>query len=676
MSNAPERARAARRFLPAALIVGAALLAYAPALRAGFVWDDDVFLTENPLIRAPDGLYRFWFTTAPPDYFPLTSSMLWFEWRLWGPNATGYHLVNMLLHAASAVLLWRVLLRLRISGAWLAGLLFALHPVAVESVAWITERKNTLPMVFYLGSILAYLRFEDSATDAGAQSEDAAGTTHRIPHSGLCARRYLLSLALFLLALLAKTSVVMLPAVLLLLAWWRRGKVAGRDLLRTVPFFALSLALGLVTVWYQYHSDIGGEAVRTDSLAARAASAGWAVWFYLYKALLPVNLCFCYPRWTTSASLGAFVPGLLFIAILLLFARFRRSWGRPFLFALVYFLLALLPVLGFLNIYFMRYSLVADHWQYPALIGVVALAAGWLGWVMERPGGRRTIATAVAGALVLACAVLTFRQTRIYHDEETLWRDTLAKNPKAWIAYGNLAGLLVRKAMMPGADSASLFDEAERCCEEALALQPRQAEAYGHRALLRLARGEGDAAMQDYDRVVELNPSSESYYDRAEAAARLGRLQQAVDDYGRAIRLRPTYARAYGNRALAFMQLAAAQTGQAQEEARRRAFDDFDKAVALQPDYALAFFNRGNAWIEIQRPGEAIADYTRAIAINPAYAAAYLNRAIARYTLKDYARALSDVRAAQRCGGHPHPELLRILSDAAGRSNSSPSTTP
>ncbi len=662
MSMDPERTRAARRFLPAALIVGAALLAYWPVFRAGFVWDDDKFLTENPLIRASDGLRRFWFTAEPPDYFPLTSSMLWFEWRLWGPHAFGYHVVNVLLHAASAVLLWRALLRLKVPGAWLAGLLFAVHPVAVESVAWITERKNTLPMVFYLASILAFLRFEDGCShhDDSFHHDDTTSTTHGTP-------LYLLSLVLFLLALLAKTSVVMLPAVLLLCAWWRRGKVAARDLLRTVPFFALALALGLVTVWFQYHSDIAGEVVRTDSLAARAAGAGWAIWFYLYKALLPVNLCFCYPRWTTSASLPAFVPGLLFLVMLLLFAAFRRIWGRPLLFALGYFALALLPVLGFLNIYFMRYSLVADHWQYTALIGVVSLVAGLLAWVMERPGLWRTVAKAAAGALVVACAALTFRQTLIYHDEETLWRDTLSKNPKAWMAYGNLAGLLVRKATPPGADSAALLDEAERCCEQAVALQPRQAEAYAHRALLRLARGRGAAAMQDYGKVVELDPSPEAYYDRAEAAASLGRLQQAVDDYGQAIRLRPAFAQAYGNRALAFMQLAAWQAGQAQADSRRRAFDDFDKAVALQPGYALAFYNRGNAWMEIQRPAEAIADYTRAIAINPGYAAAYLNRAIACYTVKDYARALSDARAAERCGGRPHPELLRILSEAAGR---------
>ena len=299
----------------------------------------------------------------------------------------------------------------------------------------------------------------------------------------------------------------------------------------------------------------------------------------------------------------------------------------------------------------MRYSLVADHWQYTALIGVVALAAGLLAWVMERPGRLRTVAMAAAGALVLACAALTFRQTLIYHDEETLWRDTLAKNPKAWIAYGNLAGLLVQKAAAPGADSAALLDEAERCCEEALALQPQQAESYAHRALVRLALGQGEAAMQDYDKVIELNPTPSRTTTAPWPPRAWAGCSRPLTTTGRRSGCGRVIAQAYGNRALAFMQLAAAQTGQAQAELRRRAFEDFDKAVALEPDYALAIFNRGNAWMEIERPAEAIADYTRAIAINPDYAAAYLNRAIAYYTVKDYARALSDARSAEHSAG-------------------------
>jgi hypothetical protein len=260
--------------LLAAALVAITFLAYLPAMRGGFIWNDDTFLTRNPLIKTPDGLRRLWFTTDPPDYFPLTSTSLWLEWRLWGMNPAGYHVVNVLLHAVSAVLLWRVLKRLNAPGAWLAGLIFAVHPVNVESVAWITERKNTLAMVLYMASLLAYLKFD----------EDGAPRT------------YALALGLFLLALLAKTSVIMLPAVLLLCAWWRRGGIERKDILRAIPFAALSGALALVTVWYQYHRAIAAEVVRTDGFLARTAGAGWAAWFYLYKALLPAKLCFVYPR--------------------------------------------------------------------------------------------------------------------------------------------------------------------------------------------------------------------------------------------------------------------------------------------------------------------------------------------------------------------------------------------
>jgi len=555
-----ERPRAARQFLLAALIVAVALLAYAPVLRAGFIWDDDAFLTENPFIHARDGLYRFWFTTAPPDYFPLTSSMLWLEWRLWGPNATGYHLVNVLLHAASAVLLWRVLLRLGVPGAWLAGLLFAVHPVAVESVAWITERKNTLAMVLYLASILTYLRFEDVPV-AGEPEENLsapAAARSGTPPSGL--RLYIFSLVLFLLALLAKTSVVMLPAVLLGCAWWRRGRVAVRDLLRVLPFAAVSAALGLVTVWYQYHNAIAGHVVRSSGLAARAAGAGWAAWFYLYKALLPMNLCFVYPRWTTSASLLAFVPGFLFLAMLFLFAGFRRGWGRPFLFALGYFLSALLPVLGFVNISFMYYSLVADRWQYTALIGVVSLVAGLLARLLERPGAWRTIAMAVSAALVLACAGLTFRQTHIYHDQETLWRATSAKNPTAWIAYTNLGGLLVRKAMAPGADSVALLDEAGRCCDEALreldqamAPKPYYAAAYVNRGNVHAAARRYAEAVRDYNQAIAFKPDDiVAYYNRGNIYAAAKRYAEAIGDYTRAVEINPGYTGAYLKRAIAY----------------------------------------------------------------------------------------------------------------------------
>jgi tetratricopeptide (TPR) repeat protein len=719
MSKAPERPRAARLFLPAALIVGAVLLAYAPVLRAGFIWDDDKFLTENPLIHAPDGLYRFWFTTAPPDYFPLTSSMLWFEWRLWGPNATGYHLVNVLLHAASAVLLWRVLLRLKVPGAWLAGLLFALHPVAVESVAWITERKNTLPMVFYLGSILAYLRFEDAATDAG-------------PHPALRARRYLLSLVLFLLALLAKTSVVMLPVVLLLLAWWRRGKVARRDLLRTVPFFALSLTLGLVTVWFQWHNAIGQEMIRTEGAASRIAGAGWIVWFYLYKVLLPAGLCASYPRWEVDgSSLPCFLPLALLAAATVLLGAGRKRWGSGPPVAGAYFVVTLLPVLGFVQMTFMELSLVADHLQYAAMPGILALAAGLLACVMERPGRRRTVAMAVAGALVVACAALTFRRTLVYHDEETLWRDTLAKNPKAWIARVNLGYVLARKAMAPGADRTSLLAEAEQCREEAIreldraiALKPDDAQAYLDRGNLQVdarryaeairdygqaialkpdytaawcnrgncyssagrpdealrdldraialkpdfaqayvSRGSIHAAgkryaeaMRDYDRAIALKPDyPEAWFRRGSLFARTGRTEEALRDLDRAIELKPDSAEAYVNRGIIY----------AAEKRYPEALSDYDQAISCNPRAAEAWYNRANAYLAIGQPAEAIRDLDRAIELQPRDADAYYNRAIARHRIKQDREALADLLKARQLGGRVPEELLRSLGASA-----------
>ena len=535
MSQVPERPRAARRFLPAALIIVAALLAYWPVFHAGFIWDDDKFLTENPLIHAPDGLYRFWFTAEPPDYFPLTSSMLWFEWRLWGPNAFGYHLVNVLLHAASAVMLWRVLLRLKVPGAWLAGLLFAVHPVAVESVAWITERKNTLPMVFYLASILAYLRFED-----GCSHHD--DTTDGNP-------QYLFSLGLFLLALLAKTSVVMLPAVLLLCAWWRRGRISLRDLARSLPFFALSLALGCVTVWFQLHKAIAvGEIVRPEGFFSRVAAAGWIAWFYLCKVLLPAGLCVIYPRWDVSgSSVLAFLPLALLIAGLAWLWTRRKSWGRAPLFAAAYFLVSLLPVLGFVDTSFMENSLVADHLQYVAMIGVIAFAAGMLARLAGAKGAGAPMGLLAAAGCVLVLGSLTWTRAALYGDARNMWRDNVTKNPSAWLAWNNLGWTC---------HSAGDDEEAVEDFSRAIALKPNFAQALSNRGGVYAILGKLDLAMDDCNRAVALLPKvARVRINRGNIFFQTHRLSEAIADYDEAIRLNPNFADAYANRARAWLEL-------------------------------------------------------------------------------------------------------------------------
>ena len=310
MTNAWRSPRAG-----AALIILLTVLAYLPALRAGFVFDDYPLILDNRMVKAHDGLHRFWFTTQAPDYYPLTWSLWWAEWRLWGPHPFGYHAVNVLLHAANALLIWMVLRRLKIPGSVAGGLVFALHPVNVATVAWISEQKNTLSMLFYLIAILLYLRFDDEA---------------RWPRSERGWRWYGLSLAAFLLALFSKTAVVMLPVVLLGCLWWRRNRIRWKDLLYTLPFFALSLIFGLVTIWFQHNRALEGHVVQTVGFASRLATAGWVPWFYVYKTLLPFDLTVVYPKWQIDASHWlSYVPGVILIALLALFWWKRKTWwGR------------------------------------------------------------------------------------------------------------------------------------------------------------------------------------------------------------------------------------------------------------------------------------------------------------------------------------------------------------
>ncbi len=545
--DAAKPAATQRQFLLATLIVVVTLLVYIPAMRGGFFWDDHSFLLRSALIQAPDGLRRFWLTTEAQDYFPLTSTLLWVEWRLWGTSAAGYHVVNVLLHAAAAVLVWRVLRRLNVPGAWLAGILFAVHPVAAASAAWITEGKNTLPMALCLLAVLAYLTYEERADEPSGAAGRAMGW-------------YALALGLFLLALLAKTSVVMLPAILLLCAGWRRGRISKKDLLRTLPFFALSLGLGVVTVWFQKHNVIGALAVRPEGIGSRLAAAGWMGWFYLFKLLLPAGLCVIYPRWEVNGtSFLAFAPLALLAVGLALFWLRRGNWGRAPLFALACFLIMLLPVFGFVDMAFMRFSLVADHFQYAAMIGAVAFAAALLDRAATGAGWRGWAGKLAAAGCVALLACLTWRRAGLYGDEERLWKDNLAKNPApiaARLAWRHLGDTYVRAGR----------------CEEAL---------------------------DSFDHAIALEPeSSEAYYDRAAVYSALGRYASAIGDYGKVIVLNPKSAAAYNNRGIAY----------AAGHQMREAIRDFEQAMALDPRSPLPYFNRAAAYFDLHEYDKARSD--------------------------------------------------------------------
>ncbi|MGO8702856.1 MAG: tetratricopeptide repeat protein [Candidatus Brocadiia bacterium] len=635
---------ARRLLLLAAAIAAIAFAVYIPALRGGFAWDDSVQVTDNPLIKDPHGLRRLWFGTEAMDYFPLTLATHWLEWRLWGLRAAGYHAFNVLLHAISAVLIWRVLRQLKVPGVWLAGALFAVHPVAADSVAWISERKNTLSMALYLASLLAWLRFDDG----GSHHDDTTSTTDGISHSALRTPQYLLSLVLFLLALLAKTSVVILPFVLLLCAWRRRGCISRRDIVRSVPYFALAAALGLVTLWFQRHNAIHGMTVRSEGAASRLAASGWIAWFYLYKLLLPAGLCAIYPRWKVDgASVAAYLPlALLAAGLIWLWIR-RKSSDRAPLFAAAYFLLALLPVLGIVNMLFMGLSLVADHFQYLAMIGVIAFAAAVLARAASARGwaGRAGVAASVGCVAVLG--VLTWNRAGLYGDEERLWQDNLTKNPSA-VVY-NALGVARSYAGRP--------EQALESFDAAIRLKPELAEAFVNRAAALDALGRMQEAVRDYDQALKLRPQDAATYNgRGNALTRMNRADDALKDYDTAIALRPRYGLAYYNR------------GNIRFNAGRLdlALADYDQAINLMPEYARAWNNRATVLAQLGRGDDALRDFSQALALDPTNAGAWRNRALLYAERKEYAKALADVRMFEKLGGHPDPDFVKRLNQAVG----------
>jgi tetratricopeptide (TPR) repeat protein len=591
--------RDSRRFwLLAASLAAITLLAYLPALRAGFVWDDDSFLTLNPLIRAPDGLHRFWFTTQAADYWPVTSSTLWLEWRLWGMNPAGYHATNVALHLVEVVMLWAILRRLGLPGAYLAALLFAVHPVNVESVTWIAQRKNLIAMFFYLASIACFLRTRWGAPDSGPPAR-ASGVADPV--------WYGLSLGAFILAMLSKGSVAPLPLVLLGLIAWRR-RLTLRDAARSAPFFAVAAGLAVVNVWFQTHGS--AVIIRSATAAQRILGAGAVVWFYLGKALWPANLIFVYPQWRIApGDWRWWLPGMAFSRSSSAARDGRPRFFRAAFFAWAYFCVMLIPVMGFADIAFMEYSLVANHYQHLAIIGVAGLAAA--GWSRWRDRQARAAMAAAVGVVAILGA-LTWRENRSYRDLETLYRTTLAKNPDSWVAEGNLGSLLAGSGRLP---------EAIPHFIAALRLKPDYPQARVSLGSALARAGRLPEALGQFAEAVRLRPDfAEARYNYGLALNALGRRGEALGQFGEAVRFKP-------DNALAQFQfgLALAGAGRLPEAA-----DHLAEAVRLQPDFAEAQNDLGVALAQTGRADEAAVHFAEALRLKPDYAQARANLAAIR----------------------------------------------
>lgn len=588
-------------------VVALTVVSYGPAITAGFIWDDDDYVTENPLLHDADGLRRIWTTTETPQYYPLVFTTFWAEYQLWGNNPAGYHLVNILLHALNAFLIGQILWTLGVRGAWWVALVFAAHPVHVESVAWITERKNVLSALFYLLAFVAYLDFDRSGRR----------------------RFYALALITFLAAMLSKTVAASFPFALGLALLWQHKGIGRSDLLRLVPFLVLAVTLPLITV--QMEGSMV-ETVLADfdfSWFQRFSIAGHALLFYPLKILFPYPLTFNYPRWEMDAGILALGwPIVLALAVAAVVAASWRRGHHGFVLAAAFYVVTISPALGFLDVYPFRYSFVADHFQYMASIGVLILVVQGVAMWVDRAGPKlgvpaARLGTGVGIVSVILLSAMTWNQARAYRDLPTLWKHTIERNPDSWLAHNNL-GLLYYEE--------ENHEAALEHLDRAIASKPRSVESYTARGLVHAKLGDTDRAVADFDRAVELDPAyPQARLNRGNFYLDIGRYQQAIVDLALFAEGNPDYLPAL--RSLARARSAAGL--------HARALVDFDVIVSRSPDHE-AFLNRGVARINAGRHEEAVEDLSRAIALNPGSADAHANRAFALVRLQRPDSALAD----------------------------------
>lgn len=603
--------------LAAAALVALAFLAYLPALSAGFVWDD-VVVADNELLGSWRGLLRIWIEPSAQEweahYWPLTYTSFWIEHRLFGVSAAVHHATNVALHALNGVLAWWVLRRLGARGACVAAALFAVHPVHVESVAWIVERKDVLSCAFFLAALGAYLRYDERRGGPGARASWA------------------LAALAFTAAMLSKSVAIAFPVAALLCVWWRRGRLGRAELLPLVPLFALAAGIAFLDVRFAS----GRDPESFDfTLLERAALAGRAVWTYLAKLAWPAELAVSYPRWEVGTGLRLLWPASVAAVLAGLWLARRRVGRAPFALAFFY-AFALGPTLGFFDYYFLLYSFVADRFQYLAslapLVGVAALGA----LVVERAPLEPVPRRAVAGVLTLLVLVpLTWRchrQAAVWRDDETLFRATLEVHPGAWMAWTNLGNafesagrheealeahrrsLEIRPDHAEGHYNLSLslnslgrHEEALASLERALELQPLYPKALNNVGFTLDQLERHDEAAQSYLRALELDPDNyEALYNLGNALGALERYEEAVEVFARAEAADPgsldaPYMRAYCLQSL---------------ERHAEALELYLEVLERDPDYGYGHNNIGYCYEQLGRWSEALEWYERALALS------------------------------------------------------------
>lgn len=605
-----------------AVMVAMVVVAFSPAFNAGWIWDDDEYVTENHLLPARDGLWRIWFTMdSPSQYFPLVYTMFRIEHSIWRLHPTGYHTVNILMHAANALLIWLLLARLAIPGAWLAAAIWALHPVQVESVAWVTERKNVLSTFFYVLCLLNWNAFLDRPDRSR--------------------RHYALAVLTCALALFAKTTAATIPAVLLIVAWWKRRPIDRTRILQVVPFLVISFLMGLLTMWWEkVHQGTSGEMFHFTPVE-RLLIMSRAAWFYLEKLILPRQLAFSYPKWDINPSDPIqYLPVVALIAAVVVL-WLKRGAARGLVGAGLFFFLVAAPMLGIFSMWTFRYTYVADHYQYLACLGPIT----WFAVTLSRLRSAVWQKSIAAAVLALLCA-LSFSYSRVYKDSETLWLDVIAKNPGSYMAYNNLGRVYWGRGER---------DRGIELVKKAIEVCPTNAEAHFNLGIWLASKKKLNEAISELELAIKYLPQyAHAHRQLSIMLARKGRMDEAIEHGELAAKYEP-------RNPLAYITLGSAQAlvGRTQEAA-----DSFREAVRLAPGMAQTHLSLALTLTEMGQVDEAITEYQTALQIDSSLGQAHANLAVMLFHKQDYEGAWGHVYEARKLGQPVHPDFLRALSAA------------
>ena len=606
-------------FSQAALIVAFGFWVFSPAFHGGWVWDDTMLVADNAIVRDPAGLWKIWFEPGKLiDYFfPIKVSVEWVEWHLWHDDTLGYHLLNVALHICSALLVWRLFSKFELRLAWLGGLIFAIHPAVVESVAWISELKNTLSLPPFLLAMCAFI--------------DYSKRRNR--------RDYFLALGWFLAAMLCKTTMLMFPVVILLYLWWKQGRIGMSDLKISMPFFAISLGLGFVTFCF-LHRDLNQPHIPMGGFFSRLDQAGLSISFYFFKCFWPVGMSAIYPRWTIDPSLPVqFLPWPVLGGVIYWLWTKRAGWGRHALLGLGFFLINIVPIAGFIGGSYMDFTWVMDHFLYIPMIGLIGLVAAGLGRVDEQlPPRFQPLGVGIMAAITAFLAWQSHGYAKSFQNEEMLWSHTLEHDPQSYYVRNNLGVALMKAGRLPDAieqfqkalqiapDRAEIhdnwgnaltqarqFQKAIAQYQEASRINPHDAETHNNWGNTLYLTGQFQDAIAQYQEALRIDPTYiEARNGLGLMLIQMNRLPEGIDEYWQALRIRPDNTEILSN-----LGIALGQMGQLSE-----AIEQFQKTVELDPENAAAHYNLGVALDRAGRLHEAMEQYQEALRIKPGYAAA------------------------------------------------------